>query len=163
VAAGVVAIDGTKVEANASAWSNRTRRQIAAEILAEADATDAAEDERFGDRRGDELPARWVDRRDRPAWLREALRQLDAEGASDWETYLAERARKEAETGRKLPGRQPSKTGRHASARGGRTPPGRLRAVGSPPCARTATNAPTRSCVRSPTSSTPTAGPTAHA
>jgi transposase len=117
VAAGVVAIDGTKVEANASAWSNRTRRQIAGEILAEADATDAAEDERFGDRRGDELPERWVDRRDRPARLREALRQLDAEGASDWETYLAERARKEAETGRKLPGRQPSKTGRKAKDR----------------------------------------------
>jgi transposase len=117
VAAGVVAIDGTKVEANASAWSNRTRRQIAAEILAEADATDAAEDERFGDRRGDELPERWVDRRDRRARLREALRQLDAEGASDWETYLAERARKEAETGRKLPGRQPTKAGRHAKDR----------------------------------------------
>ena len=80
VAAGVVAIDGTKVEANASAFSSRTRRQIAAEILAEADATDAAEDERFGDRRGDELPERWADRRDRRARLREALRQLDSGG-----------------------------------------------------------------------------------
>jgi len=29
-----VAIAGTKIEANASAWSNRTRRQIADEILA---------------------------------------------------------------------------------------------------------------------------------
>ena len=29
IRSGVVAIDGTKVEANASAWSNRTRRQIA--------------------------------------------------------------------------------------------------------------------------------------
>ncbi len=117
VAAGVVAIDGTKVEANASAFSSRTRRQIAAEILAEAEATDAAEDERFGGRRGDELPEQWADHRDRRARLREALRQLDAEGASDWETYLAERARKEAEAGRKLPGRKPSKAGRNAKDR----------------------------------------------
>ena len=112
VAAGVVAIDSTKVEASASAFSSRTRRQLAAEILAEADATDAAEDERFGDRRGDELPPAWADRRDRRTRLREALRQLDAEGAADWESYLAERARKEAETGRKLPGRKPSPGGK---------------------------------------------------
>lgn len=75
IRSGVVAIDGTKMEANASAWSNRTRRQIADEILAEAEATDSAEDERFGDQRGDELPDRWADRRDRRARLREALRQ----------------------------------------------------------------------------------------
>ena len=42
VAAGVVAIDGTKVEANASAWSNRTRRQSAEEMPAEAETVDAA-------------------------------------------------------------------------------------------------------------------------
>src|SRR3972149_518028 len=36
IRSGVVGIDGTKMEANASAWSNRTRRQIVDEILAEA-------------------------------------------------------------------------------------------------------------------------------
>lgn len=120
VASGVVAIDGTKVEANASAWSNRTRRQLADEILAEAEEVDAAEDQAWGERRGDELPERWADRRDRRARVREALRQLDAQGAADWETYLAERAAKEAAAGRKLPGRKPmagSKKGkdRHAN------------------------------------------------
>ena len=45
VDAGVVAIDGTKIAANASFFANRTREQLAAEILAEAEATDAAEDE----------------------------------------------------------------------------------------------------------------------
>jgi transposase len=120
VASGVVAIDGTKVEANASAWSNRTRRQIAEEILAEAERVDAAEDEALGDRRGGELPERWADRRDRRGRLREALRQLDAQGAADWESYMAERAAKEAAAGRKLPGRKPaaaSKKGkdRHAN------------------------------------------------
>jgi transposase len=114
VAAGVVSIDGTKIEANASAWSNRTRRQIADEILAEAEATDAAEDAAHGGRRGGELPERWADRRDRRARLREALRQLDAEGASDWESYQAERAAKEAERGRKLPGRKPTRQSRRA-------------------------------------------------
>lgn len=107
VAAGVVAIDGTKVEANASAWSNRTRRQIAEEILAEAEAVDAAEDAELGEAPGGELPQRWADRRDRRARLREALRQLDDQGAADWESYQAERAAKEAALGRKLPGRKP--------------------------------------------------------
>jgi len=56
VSTGVVAIDGTKLTANASREANldyeRTR-----EIVAEARATDAAEDELFGKARGDELPA----------------------------------------------------------------------------------------------------------
>jgi transposase len=112
VATGVVSIDGTKIEANASAWSNRTRRQIADEILAEAEAIDASEDAVHGERRGDELPERWADRRDRRARLREALRQLDAEGASNWESYQAERTVKEAELGRKLPGRKPTRRSR---------------------------------------------------
>src|SRR5579863_8484548 len=50
----VVSIDGTKLEANASAWANRTRQQLAEEILAEAEAADALEDEQFGIARGDE-------------------------------------------------------------------------------------------------------------
>ncbi len=44
VDAKVVAIDGTKIAANASAWANRTRKQLAEEILAEADEVDDAED-----------------------------------------------------------------------------------------------------------------------
>lgn len=107
VASGVVAIDSTKVEAAVSLRQNRMRRQIAEEILEEAEATDAAEDERFGDHRGDELPPKWADRRDRRARLREALRQLDAEGAADWESYVAEREEREAALGHKLPGRRP--------------------------------------------------------
>src|SRR5215203_5466446 len=53
---GVVAIDGTKVLANASRDATRDYEQIAREILEEAKATDAAEDELYGDTRGDELP-----------------------------------------------------------------------------------------------------------
>ncbi|HEY6809320.1 MAG TPA: IS1182 family transposase, partial [Gemmatimonadales bacterium] len=121
VAAGVVAIDGTKVEANASAWSNRTRREIAKEVLAEAARTDAAEDAQLGDRRGGELPERWADTRDRRARLREALRQLDEAGASDAETYEARRRAKEAALGRKLPGPKPRHNGRATKDRSANT------------------------------------------
>src|SRR6476619_5395452 len=53
---GVIAVDGTKLQANASRNENLDYDQLAREILEEAKATDAAEDELYGDRRGDELP-----------------------------------------------------------------------------------------------------------
>jgi transposase-like protein DUF772 len=56
VRVGVIAVDGTKVAANASVQATRDYEQIARQILAEADAIDADEDARFGDARGDELP-----------------------------------------------------------------------------------------------------------
>ena len=56
VSSGVVAIDGTKLTANASREANSDYERIAREIIAEAKATDEAEDELFGEARGDELP-----------------------------------------------------------------------------------------------------------
>jgi len=56
VSVGVIAIDGTKIKASAAMDSNRDYRQLATEILAEAEEVDRREDELFGDRRGDELP-----------------------------------------------------------------------------------------------------------
>ena len=50
VRVGVVAIDGTKVHANASQHATRSYEDVAREILAEADAVDAGEDEQFGER-----------------------------------------------------------------------------------------------------------------
>ena len=55
---GTVALDGTKMAANASAQANRTRQQVGA-ALAEAIATDEEEDARYGAARGDELPPSW--------------------------------------------------------------------------------------------------------
>src|SRR5207244_1736196 len=52
----VIAVDGTKVHANASERANCDYEQIAREILADADAVDCDENERYGARRGDELP-----------------------------------------------------------------------------------------------------------
>ena len=56
VKVGVIAIDGTKVHANASRNENLDYEQLAREIIEEAIATDAAEDELYGEARGDELP-----------------------------------------------------------------------------------------------------------
>jgi transposase len=55
---GVVSIDGTRIAGNASPEVNCEFEQIAGEILAEARATDEAEDELYGEARGDELPER---------------------------------------------------------------------------------------------------------
>jgi transposase len=61
VSVGVIAVDGTKVRANAADRQNRTYEQLAREILQEAGEVDAAEDAQFGERRGDELPAELAD------------------------------------------------------------------------------------------------------
>ena len=56
VRVGVVAVDGTKVHANASERSTRDCEQIAREILDDAAAVDAVEDDQLVEQRGDELP-----------------------------------------------------------------------------------------------------------
>ncbi len=79
VRVGVIAIDGTKVAANASIDANRAYEQIAREMLEEARRIDEAEDELYGEARGDELPERLRTREGRRAAFREAKRKLDAE------------------------------------------------------------------------------------
>jgi transposase len=88
VSVGVIAVDGTRVKANAADRANFGYEQLAREILAEADTIDAAEDEQFGERRGDELPPELADPNTRRARLREAKRRLDA----DWEAKHQEMA-----------------------------------------------------------------------
>jgi Transposase domain (DUF772)/Transposase DDE domain len=83
VRVGVVAIDGTKVHANASQHATRSYEDIAREILAEADAVDAVADEQFGERRGDELPPELASAQGRRGWLREAKRRLDERRAEE--------------------------------------------------------------------------------
>ena len=86
VSVGVVAIDGTKMAANASTDANRDFGQIAREILAEAAAVDAREDELYGDQRGDELPEQLRTREGRRQALREAKGRLTREGHDAAET-----------------------------------------------------------------------------
>jgi transposase len=79
VKVGIVAIDGTKISANASMDANRSFDQIARELLEEAAETDRLEGELHGDARGDELPEQLSTHEGRRAALREAKRKLDAE------------------------------------------------------------------------------------
>ena len=76
VSVGVIAIDGTKIKASASMEANRDYRQIVTEILREADAADRAEDELYGDARGDELPEQLRTAEGRKQTLAEAKRRL---------------------------------------------------------------------------------------
>ena len=79
VRVGVIAIDGTKLSANASMGANRSYERIARELLEEVDETDRREDEVYGDARGDELPEQLCTHEGRRAALRDAKRRLDAE------------------------------------------------------------------------------------
>ena len=85
VKVGVVALDGTKMKANAALESNRIDEHIEREVkrmLAEAEAKDAEEDKLYGkDKRGDELPEELQDRRSRLARLKECKARLDQEKA----------------------------------------------------------------------------------
>lgn len=87
---GTVALDSTKVQANASkhramsyARMERAERELEAtvrRILEEAERVDQEEDARFGpDRRGDELPEELADPVRRLAKIREAKAALEAE------------------------------------------------------------------------------------
>ena len=92
VSLGQVALDGTKVRANASRrkamrYARLTEKQkvLADEVsalLADADAIDDAEDARFGkDKRGDELPPELARRESRLVKLAEARAALEADAA----------------------------------------------------------------------------------
>lgn len=89
---GTVAVDGSKVKANASRHKamsygrmrqeeQRLRREIAG-LLDQAAATDAEEDRLYGpDRRGDEVPAELQRREDRLKTIQEAKKRLEARQA----------------------------------------------------------------------------------
>jgi transposase len=117
VASEIVSIDGTKMWADVGRHGNRSHRELVEEIMAEAERVDSEEDERFGERRGDELPERLAPGSDRRARLREALRQMEADGPADYEAIMAERERKEAELGHKIAGRKPSPTSKKGRSR----------------------------------------------
>jgi transposase len=122
---GHVAIDGSKLRANASKHKAMSyqrmcekEQQLVAEVkrlLKEAEEVDAAEDKRYGKGvRSDELPAELARRESRLRKIREAKASLEAEAkeqakaaAAAVEAKLAERKQREEETGKKTRGRAP--------------------------------------------------------
>ena len=110
---GLVALDGTKVGASAALDANRTASSIAEQVtkmLAEAGATDAQEDSRFGAQRGDELPAALARRGDRLARLQQCqdkLQRQAVEAASRQQEKIDARAAAEQASGKRKRGRKP--------------------------------------------------------
>jgi len=122
---GHVAIDGTKIKANASKHKamsykrmNETEARLKSEIdalLAAAEKTDAEEDALHGkDRHGDELPAELQRRTSRLRKIQEAKSALEekakeeaARQRAEVEQKLAEREEGEKRTGKKKRGRKP--------------------------------------------------------
>lgn len=94
---GTVAIDGTKIAANASIDANHREawfREQARVVTGEADAVDAAEDAEFGEgARGDELPPELADPKTRVERIRRCLAELAAEQAAE-DAAVAEAGKK---------------------------------------------------------------------
>lgn len=98
---GTVAIDGTKIAANASIFANRAEKSLRAEaeriarqINAEAAAVDAAEDEIYGDARGDELAPEFANPATRAAAIKAALAEIEKEKAKRAEEAAGEAERR---------------------------------------------------------------------
>ena len=122
---GHVAIDGSKLQGNASKHKamsyermGETEKRLQAEveeILKRADAEDAAEDAKYGKgQSGEELPAELARRESRLAKIRAAKAELEAEAREKAEEKkaaaegkIAERREQEARTGKKTGGREP--------------------------------------------------------
>ena len=122
---GHVALDGTKVKANASKHKAMSYERMCAKekeleaevarLLEQAQQVDAAEDAEYGKgRRGDELPAELARRETRLQKIRAAKAALEAEArataeqaAAQAREKLAARVQQEAETGKKMGGRPP--------------------------------------------------------
>ena len=121
---GHVAVDGSKVQGNASKHkamsygrmyeSEEKLKAEVEELLRQAEAADTAEDEKERQGKADKLPDELARRESRLKKIREAKAALEAEARQKAEeakaaaeARIAERHQKEAETGRKTPGRPP--------------------------------------------------------
>ena len=118
---GHVALDGSKIKANASkhkAMSYERMKKREAELQAEVDrwlkaaaAADAEEDRLYGDQRGDEMPDWVADKEKRLAKIRAAQAALEAEAKAAAEEETRRRAEAEDKRlaeGRKKNGRTPA-------------------------------------------------------
>lgn len=110
---GTVAIDGSKMKANAAIEANRTYRHIEEEVrkmLEEAEAKDIEEDKLYGENRGDELPEGLRKRGERLERLKECKERLEMEAREDaakQQKKIEKREVEEKERGEKKRGRKP--------------------------------------------------------
>ncbi|MGH9447917.1 MAG: transposase, partial [Terriglobia bacterium] len=111
---GIVALDGTKIRANAAMSANKTLDTIQEEVkrlLAEAKKADEEEDLKYGkDKRGDELPKELIDEKERLGRLlacKERLEQRAREAMEKQEEKIASREAAQQESGQASRGRKP--------------------------------------------------------
>ncbi len=118
---GKVAIDGTKIQANASKRKTKNYKAIKKEydelenevrkLFQEAQKADQREDERYGkDKRGDELPNNLESKKERLKELKRVKAQMEKEAeilAEEKATKIKEREDEEKRTGKKKRGRKP--------------------------------------------------------
>lgn len=98
---GAIALDGTKIAANASRQKNLTREQLREQvdrIVAEAAEVDRAEDLEFGGNRGDELPHSLRAGSERLERLRACLEDLDTTHPEGEATQRLKNARQRVDT-----------------------------------------------------------------
>ncbi len=86
----VIAIDGTRMAGNANSDATRDFGRLAREIVAEHRATDEAEDELYGDARGDELPEQLRTSEGRREFFARAGEKLRAAAAEEFSEREAE-------------------------------------------------------------------------
>ena len=81
----VIAVDGTRLSGNASPEANRDYERLAREIIEQAKLIDEAEDELYGEARGDELPEQLQTPEGRRAFFDEVRRERDQDQDQDQE------------------------------------------------------------------------------
>jgi hypothetical protein len=107
---GLVALDGTKVKANAALEANRRAVTIAEQVgrmMAEAETADAREDRLFGAERGDALPRNLARREERLARLRACQARLERQAAARQQEKIEAPAAEERTSGKRRRGRKP--------------------------------------------------------
>ena len=127
---GHVALDGTKIKANASkhkAMSYERMKKREAELAAEVDgwlkaaeAADREEDRLLGDKRGEDLPDWVADKQKRLEKIRQAKAELEAEAEAAAEEEKRRRAKAEEErkaAGRKKTGKTPAPPNREPAGK----------------------------------------------
>jgi len=114
-----IAIDGTKIKANASKHKamsyarmkkeeQRLKQEIE-EFFRQAEEIDKSEDEKYGDRRGDELPEELSTKEKRLEAIKKAKAELEAEAKEKLEKEQAKRKEKAEKQGKTYKPRKNSK------------------------------------------------------
>src|SRR5215213_5076397 len=106
----IVAIDGSKIAANASREANCDYERLAREVIEDARRIDAEEDQQFGDRRGDELPPELATSGGRQQWFKVARRWLDDQRANEAAPIPRERSKRLREAKRRMDEQQLTET-----------------------------------------------------